>query len=143
MKDTVRGHANDTSDGFPEPSSSRLLSTDSEASSEASPIMIDHRTMHTFAKHSDLTSYVLPDAKIRGTSKRITDFLTGTAMAEIHDPELFHDLPVLFPPPQPIATSADAEPRPFWGLATDDRSFFTNDDSVTSIPVNARIQANL
>ncbi|TKY90671.1 hypothetical protein EX895_000669 [Sporisorium graminicola] len=129
---------------------SRLHSPGNEASSAAGPDTIDRCTMEATAERSDASPSVLPHAKIRGTDILVTDFFGGAAMAEIHDAELFHDLPVVLPPPQRTSpattpTSSDAEFRPFWGLAHHDRIFFTHDDASAGapIPVNPRIQANL
>ncbi|EST10054.1 SAP30-binding protein [Kalmanozyma brasiliensis GHG001] len=71
-------------------------------------------------------SNVPPSNKIRGTEKQMKDFFADRVLREVGDPELFRDMSVLFPPPQPaVAYSAvDWEPRPFWGLEPEDMMFF-------------------
>ncbi|SJX60486.1 uncharacterized protein SRS1_10106 [Sporisorium reilianum f. sp. reilianum] len=138
MKETA-----DSINASPKPSPSRPHSPNGQASStaEAGPSAIDRHTLEAFAESSDLPPSVLPTDKIRGTNMLVTDLFSGAALAEIHDAEFFHDLPVLLPPPQP-PTSDKGESRPFWGLSSSGRSFFAIDDA-EAIPVDPRIQANL
>ncbi len=73
---------------------SRLRSTAPTKNPEGT---IDDQYLREFASTLNLPITALPRRKIHGTESFVTDLFAPSALAEIHDAELLHDLPSLFP----------------------------------------------
>ncbi|SPO20111.1 uncharacterized protein UTRI_00506_B [Ustilago trichophora] len=133
------------------------MPTTGETDAEAGPPRAPHnpadfmkaaRDQHAaeFGRHSRFPASILPQTRIRGTTAQIGDFFDPMALAEIDNPELFRDLPLLGPPPQPrVEGGIDPEPRPYWNLSVERSKFFSEGLFVEQprIPENPTVQANL
>lgn len=116
------------------PSRPRIPSPDAHAESPFS-----EQYLQEFGFVSHLPRSAIPRTPIKHTNLLLPDIFAAKALADVHDPELLQDLPLLFPPPQPSPSG----PRPLWGLSSDARLFLPSSSDEPPVPIDPSTQAQV